>query len=169
MRALNDKYADMPVTLKSPALNPFDQSSDWYDTDGEAVVTFETMQHRLWEQWKQDCVSFDHSSCDHGESVDDRLEQTEDGMYRLKDCDAKRVVDHSNFDPDAIRGPGVYLDGTHYDTDGSVDESYTIVVPYSFLSPKLCRQWLKKLNEQYDREFQLEITDEQNEEDTGGE
>ena len=126
------------------------------------MVTFETMQHHLYSQWDSACVSFDHSECGHGDSWEDRFEQDEEtGHYVMRDCDSERVVDHERFDAADVKAPGVYLDGTHYDVDGSVDESYTIIVPYEFLSPALCREWIAKLNEEYDRKFELEIAEDQ--------
>jgi hypothetical protein len=159
---LNDKYADQQVMLKSHAVNPFNQWADWYGTDGEAVVTFRTMKEHLWDRWQSDCVSISHDDCDHGDSWDERTEQDpETGTSRFKDCDSERVVEHERFDPTNVQAPGIYLDGTHYDDADKVDESYTIIVPYPFLSPELCQEWIKKLNEQYDRQFELDIDEDQ--------
>lgn len=159
---MKDDYEDTTVVLESHAVNPFNDWSDWYGTDGEAVVTFFTMKEQLWNQWDNDCVSISHEDCDHGDSWEDRMEQDEEtGFYTSKDCNSERVVEHEKFDPTNLQAPGVYLDGTHYEDDEKVDESYTIYVPFPFLSPELCRRWIQKLNEQYDRQFELRISEEQ--------
>lgn len=141
---------DQEVTLQSKAANPFNQWSDWYGTEGEAVVTFYTMKEELWSKWSNQAVSIEHNDCDH------------DDMEEKINCDdTERVVDHDAFDAGEVREPGIYLDDTHYDDEEKVAESYTIIAPFDFLSPKLCRDWIQKLNDKYDRRFQLSIAEEQ--------
>lgn len=154
MITLNEGLEDQTVVLESRAVNPFNDWADWYGTDGEAVVTFRTMKEQLWNRWSNDCVSFEHPDCDHGDSLEE--------MNESINCDEKqRIVEHEKFNPTNLQAPGIYLDRTPYDDEEKVDESYTIIVPYPFLSPKLCREWIQKLNEQYNRDFELEITEDQ--------
>lgn len=154
MAAISDDLGNKRVILQSRAVNPFNDWADWYGTDGEAVVTFYTMKERLWVRWNSDCISIPHPDCEHDETVD--------GLQERVNCDkGERVVEHEKFNVTALQAPGIYLDGTYYNSEDGVDESYTIIVPYPFLSPKLCREWIRKLNEQYDRNFELKITEEQ--------
>lgn len=148
MTAEDDGLEGEEVVLTSRAVNPFNDWSDWYGSDGEAVVTFFTMKEHLWSCWSGDCVSFEYD--EDNLSLEERM-----------DRDGERVVEHEKFDVTSIRSPGIYLDGTYYEDEDAVDESYTIIVPYPFLSPKLCRAWIEKLNEKYDREFRLEVTGDQ--------
>lgn len=128
------------VILESNAVNPFNNWSDWYGADGEAVVTFSTMKNELFSEWERQCV---------------RIE------------DDERVVETEHFDGLRTKAPGVHRDGTYYDEEDSLDESYSIVVPYGFLSPKLCKHWIQKLNEKFGRNFELEITEEQEQASAG--
>ena len=139
------------VILESLSVNPFHVWSDWHGTESEAVVTFETMQHNLWNAWRSQCVSHE------GET---ELVKTEDGMYRVEG-ETERNVDPEKFEAENIDTPGIYRDGTYYDEEDSVDEGYTIIVPYNFLSPELCQEWIQKLNKKYDRNFKLNIEEEQ--------
>lgn len=148
---MSQNYEDEKVVLESNAVNPFKDWSDWYGTDGEAVVTFRTIQHDLYEEWSRQCVRIEG-----GEYV-----EQEDGSKVYDGDNAERIVEHEKFDASEVKAPGVYSDGTNYDEEDKVDESYSIIVPYPFLSPKLCQKWIEKLNEKFDREFELYIDDQQ--------
>lgn len=150
MNPVNNGLENQHILLTSRALNPFIDWSDWYGTDGEAVVTFITMKEHFWNRWSNNCVSIVHEDCNPDEIAD--RANCEAGEHR---------VDPGQFDVEEIRAPGIYRDGIYYEDEESVDESYTIVVPYPFLSPTLCQQWIEELNEEYDRVFELKFTDEQ--------
>jgi hypothetical protein len=143
-------YSETDVILRSRAANPFNQWSDWYGTESEAVVTFVTIKEELWNQWNNQCVDIIHEDCDH-----------QDMQERINCDNGERIVKHDNFDKEEVREPGIYSDGTNYEDEDKVDESYTIIVPYDFLSPKLCRHWIDKLNQDYDRCFDLDIDESQ--------
>ncbi|MDY6774255.1 MAG: hypothetical protein SVS85_03560, partial [Candidatus Nanohaloarchaea archaeon] len=169
-RIMTDPRTDT-VTLETMEKHPFGGGfSDWYGTEGEAVVTFTTIQHRLYSVWSRDCISFDHSVCGHeGDEHPDLVEEEETGMYRMpENCDPRRVVDHSKFDASKVRAPRIYRDDTHYDKEGYVDESYTIILPYAFMAEELCRHWIEKLNEEFDRDFELHLQDHNEVENNGG-
>jgi len=53
--------------------------------------------------------------------------------------------------------PGINRE-TYYDDSDYVDEFYDIVVPHDFLHPEICEGWIKRLNQQYDKDFQLEYS-----------
>jgi hypothetical protein len=62
----NRGLGDQEVILKSRSVNPFNGWSDWYGTDGEAVVTIQHMKYALYSQWQRDCIRFVHGEgCDH--------------------------------------------------------------------------------------------------------
>ncbi|MDY6761896.1 MAG: hypothetical protein SVY41_02520 [Candidatus Nanohaloarchaea archaeon] len=142
---MGEELDDEKVVLETRALHPFSGGwCDWYGTGGEAVVTFLTMQHGLWNAWMNQCVAYVHDHEEH-DSVHERL-----------DCGrSERVVTPEEFDPSEMEEPGVYRDATHYDDEEKVDESYTIVLPYDFMSEKLCKAYIDELNETYDRNFVL--------------
>ena len=155
MDARSEKLAEKTVTLTAEEVNPFNNISDWYGTEGEAVVTFWTMKHALWTQWDHDCVRWVHGEeCDHGtgsEALEEKI-----------NCDnQERVIEPEKFNAGDIPEPGIYRDAIHYDNDEKVDETYSIYVPQSFLSPDLCQKWVQNLNRQYDRRFELKPTEEQ--------
>ncbi|MFB6292315.1 MAG: hypothetical protein ABEI58_02870 [Candidatus Nanohaloarchaea archaeon] len=153
---------DQEVVLESMAVNPFRDWSDWYGTDGEAVVTFETMQHHLWNAWRNQCVEIKKYD-ENGEEI--RPEDFEKPKDYLEASDnaveSERIIEPQNFDYDEISGPGVYRDGTYYDEEDSVEEGYTIIVPHGFLTPELCGEYTEKLNQKFDRNFKLDIKEEQ--------
>lgn len=142
-----EKYKNQKIILKTDHLNPFNRWSDWYGTNGEAAITIRTIQHHIYENWEKQCVRIEG-----GEYI-----EQEDGSMLYKADDAERIVEHENFDASKVKAPGIYKDRTNYDDEDKVDESYSIIIPYSFLSPKLCRKWIEKLNEEFDRKFELSI------------
>jgi hypothetical protein len=146
MPRLRSKYSNEKVFLKSPSGNPFTEWADWYGTDGEAVVTFHHQKYLLYEYWSRECVSYEHPGCRH------------DNLQERINCGKKmRKVKPDDFDKEKMPEPGITLDGTHYKEEEAVDESYSITVPRSFLSPELCAEWLEKLNLKYDRHFVLAL------------
>jgi hypothetical protein len=153
---------DREVVLESMGVDPFRAWSDWYGTEGEAVVTFETMQHSLWNSWNNLCIEIKKYD-ENGEEI--KLEDFEDIQeYSETSNNAEktdRIVELENFDYNKVKKPGIYRNGTYYDEEDSVDEGYTIIVPYSFLTPELCREYIKKLNQKFDRKFELEIQERQ--------
>lgn len=128
------EYENKTVVLESRDVNPFEDWSDWYGTEGEAVVTFQHIAHLLYEIWERQCVSIEAG---------------------------ERNIDQEKFDASEVEAPGIYRDETNYDDSDAVDESYTIIVPYDFMTPDMCRQWIQKLNEKFDRQFELSIDEEQ--------
>lgn len=91
---------------------------------------------------------------------DPEFVETSDGNYRLEG-DTEQKLRPGKFDADKVRAPGVYRDSVHRDDDEKVNEAYTVIVPKSFLTPELCRKYIEKLNEEFDRKFSLNIKDEQ--------
>ena len=148
---MTERLENQEVILESMAVDPFRVWSDWYGTDGEAVVTFETMQHNLWNAWTNQCISY---------QGDTELVETEDGMYKMEG-ETERKVEPENFDCSELKQPGIYRDGTYYDEEDSVDEGYTIIVPYGFLTPELCEEYIEKRNQKFNRNFKLNIKEEQ--------
>jgi hypothetical protein len=137
------------VILESYGVNPFRNWSDWHSE--EVIVTFETMKHNLWNSWENQCTSIE------GET---ELVEKENGMYEMKG-DTERKVEPEKFDLEKLKKPGVYRDSKNNNDEEKVDESYTIIVGRSFLSPELCQKWIQKLNEKFDRNFSLDIKDRQ--------
>jgi len=142
--------SEKEVQLESLSVNPFKCWSDWHDSDGKAVVTFETMTHNLWNSWESQCISI---------KGDPELVETSDGNYRLEG-ETEQELRPEKFDADRFRKPGVYRDSVHRD-DERVDEAYTVIVSKNFLAPELCRKYIEKLNEEFERNFSLNIKDEQ--------
>lgn len=160
MKKMKDKYKNKKIILKTDHTNPFTGSfCDWYGMKEEAVVTFVTTKEHLYSKWKNQCVSFDHSVCDHeGDSFPGFVPSEENGWMKVPDnCHPKRIVDHSKFDKSKLKGPGAYLDGVHYEDEDLVDESYTIIVPSDNLAKKWCEEGLEKLNDIFSRNFELEV------------
>lgn len=157
-----EKLSEKQVVLKSRSLNPFHGFSDWYGTDNEAVVTFETMKSVLWNSWRKQCVEITRRDSQ-GEKIDrDRFESFQNYLEASNNAEEReRTIDPESFNPGKLREPGIHRDGTHYDDEEKVDEAYTITVPHGFLSPELCKNYIEKLNQQFDRNFKLEIRDDQ--------
>jgi len=147
------------VVLESMGVNPFKGWSDWYGTDGEAVVTFETMKHSLWNSWDNQCVEIKKYDDEGNEVTSEDFEDIQE--YINYSGETERIVKPEKFDYEKVKAPGVYRDDTHYDEEDYVDESYTIIVPYSFLTPELCEEYINKLNKKFDRDFMLKIKEEQ--------
>jgi len=150
------------VVLESMAVDPFRDWSDWYGTNGEAVVTFETMQHHLWNSWNNQCVEVKNYD-ENGEEIKPGDFETAQEYSRASNNAEKteRIVEPENFDYGKVSKPGIYRDGTYYDEEDSVDEGYAIIVPYGFLTPELCEEYIEKLNQKFDRNFKLDIKEEQ--------
>lgn len=108
------------------------------------------MKHRLMQTWYTHCVSVKHPDCSHEDSAE--------GLNERINCDKdERVVDAEKFDYSQVKRPGVHLDYTHYREEGKVDESYTIIIPYDYMSPELCGKYLNKLNNKYSRRMILAL------------
>ena len=136
------------VELESMAVLPFEGLSDWCGDD--VVVTFETMTHNLWTSWKSQCVS---------RRGDVELVETEEGNYTLEG-DTDRKVDPEEFDGQKVMEPGAYRDKTREEGENNT-ETYTIIVPKSFLTPELCEKYIEKLNKKYNRNYSLKIKEKQ--------
>lgn len=148
---MTEERATRRVTLKAPSVNPFDDWEDWYGTNSEAIVTFQTMQYALWQQWDSDCISIVHSEdCDH-----------EDLQEEINCNKKKRVITPENFNAHELPAPGVHRSETNYDDNDVVDEIYKIYVPRAYMTEKICRKWIERLNEGYNRNFHLKLTEEQ--------
>lgn len=110
--------------------------SDWYAPEESVVLTFETMDHQLYELWRNQCL---FNNDDHDEGI-----KRTTGM----------VADHSKFNPDKLLPPGIHQDHNPDDPD-LVDESYDIIVPNDRLHPKICERWIERVNDQCGRRFEL--------------
>jgi len=136
------------IKLENIAVNPFDAWSDWHSPDGEAIITFMTMSHHLYSEWENKARrsnTVNHAKVD-GKPVKEDLHIN--------------IYTHDEFESD-IKGPGVYRDSTHYRNPQKVDEAYTVIVPNDFMTQKMCEGYIKKLNDKFDRNFELEEVDQQ--------
>jgi hypothetical protein len=117
---------------------PFDDGwSDWSAPEESVVLTFQTMDDQLYEVWRDQCMfTEDHNH--------------EGGIERT----IGMTVDHSEFDPDGLRPPGIHRDHHPNDPD-LVDESYVIIIPNNRLHPEICEKWIERLNSEYGRRFEL--------------
>ena len=159
---MNKSLEDREVVLESMAVKPFESSSDWYGTDGEVVVTFETMKSVLWRSWKDQCVKIKKYDEDDNQIRVEDSESFQEYLDKANNAEkSERVVKPEEFKQKEKTAPGIYRDGTYYDDEESVDEGYTIVVPYGFLTPELCTAYLEKLNQKFDRSFSLSIEEDQ--------
>lgn len=136
-----------PVKLENRAFNPFQDWSDWYAENGEAVITFITMKQHLYEEWQRQAMHINISE-------DLALKNNRP----VKDSDSVVLYQHRRFEND-FDGPGIYQDDTHYEDSDKVDESYTIIVPEEFMTREMCEEYLYKLNEEYNREFYFQDQD----------
>lgn len=126
------------TTLECHHQNPFaDGWSDWFAPEGSVVLTFQTMDHQLYEVWSDQCLFTGADDHDGG------MERTI-GM----------IADHSEFDPDEVLSPGIHRNHNPDDPD-LVDESYEIIVPNHLLAPEICEMWIERLNDTYGRSFEL--------------
>lgn len=144
--------SDQKVILECMSVDPFDSWSDWYGTNGEAVVTFVTMEQNLWNSWKNQCISIEG---------DLELVENFEGTYSLEG-ETEKEIRPENFDSDKVKEPGIYRDSIHEDNEDKVEEAYTVILPKDFLTPELCKKYLEKLNEKFDRNFKLNIKPHQN-------
>ena len=153
----------MTVELRATTTAPFEEWEDWIGETGEdqtVIVTFETMEHHLYEVWSQQAVNYDGAA---------EIEETEDGTFVLN-SDRDRRINHERFDAKDVDAPGAYKD----DSEGC----YTVIVPFDFMTLELCRQMIEELNEEFDTDFELvdpeketypETTEEPNKPNTKGE
>ena len=141
-----EKYSKKEIKLTNDAVDPFQTWSDWYGENGEAVITFVTMKQHLYTNWAHQAITSNtmNPATVNGEPV------SEENFVE--------IINHERFEND-FDGPGIYLDGTYYNDDNSVDESYTIILPEEFMTEEMCRAWIKKLNERYNRKFYIEDKD----------
>jgi hypothetical protein len=117
---------------------PFDDGwSDWSAPEASVVLTFQTMKNQLYEIWREQCLFAEEG--DHDEGIERTIGMT---------------VDHSEFDPDELQPPGIHRDHHPNDPD-LVDEMYVIVVPNYQLHPEICDRWIDRLNNEYERSFEL--------------
>ncbi|MFB6099681.1 MAG: hypothetical protein ABEK16_00260 [Candidatus Nanohalobium sp.] len=153
---------DKEVVLESMEVDPFRDWGDWYGKEGEAVVTFETMQHKLWNSSSNQCVEIRKYNENGEEIKPEDFEGIQEYSEASNNAEkTERIVEPENFEYSKVKEPGIYRDGTYYDEEDSVDEGYTIIVPYSFLNPEMCREYIRKLNQKFDRNFKLEIQERQ--------
>jgi|APHM01.1.fsa_nt_gi hypothetical protein len=118
---------------------PFEDGwSDWSAPERSVVVTFQTIKDSLYELWREQCLFTEEDNHKGG------IERTI-GM----------TVDHSEFNPDELQPPGIHRDNYHPDEPDLVTESYVIIVPNYRLHPEICDRWIKRLNTEYDRDFEL--------------
>jgi len=159
---MTEELDTQEVVLKSMAVDPFRDWSDWYGINGEAVVTFETMQHHLWNAWNNQCVEIKNYDKEGEEIKPGDFETAQEYSKASSNAEeTDRTVESENFDYSKASNPGIYRDETCYDEEESVDEGYTVIVPYSFLTPELCEKYIEKLNQKFDRNFKLDIKEEQ--------
>lgn len=133
----------MTTKLKSHAVRPFEGGwDDWIASeDGEnGVVTFVTLDHHLYDEvFFNNCVSFETpDGRDHSELDIDEWMETE----------TERKVDVTQFNPDDIQQPGAYK-------DEQGERLYTVILPYNFMASRLVQEWLGKLNDKFDEDFEL--------------
>jgi hypothetical protein len=138
---------DQKVILESMSVDPFNDWSDWYGTNGETVVTFVTMKQNLWNSWKNQCISIEG---------DLELVENSEGTYSLEG-ETEKEIRPEKFDSDKVQEPGIYRDRAHEGDDDKVEEAYTVIVPKEFLTPELCEKYMEKLNESFYRNFELNI------------
>lgn len=138
-----------PVKLENRAFNPFQDWSDWYGENGEAVITFITMKQHLYEEWQRQA---------HHINISKDLATL--NSRPVKEDDTVNMYQHRRFEND-FDGPGIYQDSTHYNDDDKVDESYTIILPEEFMVRGMCELYLEKLNDEYNRDFYFQDKDPQ--------
>lgn len=138
-----EKYQKKDIKLTNMAHAPFENWSDWYSDDGEAVITFITMENHLHNRWENQVKASDATNF--------AVHNNEP----TKEEDHVTIYEHHRFEND-FDGPGIYKDGTNYLNDNKVDESYTIILPDAHMSRERCEIYLEKLNEKYDRNFYFE-------------
>jgi len=140
------EWADKNVKLENMAVDPFDNWSDWYGENGEVVITFMTMDAHLLEEWQNQARNSD--TLNHA---------TYNGKPLSKD-ERVEIFTHNDFEND-FRGPGIYRDDHNISGEEKVDESYTIIVPTDFMTQDLCEKYIERLNEEFNRNFELEKVD----------
>lgn len=140
---IKNEYQEKEIKLTNKAFNPFEGWSDWYSENDEAVITFITMDNHLFEKWRNQA------------QVSDATNFAVHNNEPTKEEDYVTIYEHNRFKND-FDGPGIYQDSTHYLDDNKVDESYTVIIPDSYMSRERCEIYLEKLNEKYDRNFYFE-------------
>lgn len=148
-----EKYSDEELTLNTIELHPFRDSCDWRSEDGEIVLTFWTMDTHLMNQWE-------HQARHIGGGVNpaEMRSKKMDHSRPVRSEESVTIYTHHEFENN-FDGPGIYLDSTHYRDRNYVDESYTIILPYSFMTEEMCREWIEALNDKYNRNFKLQEKD----------
>lgn len=135
-----EKYREKEIELTNLAFNPFENWSDWYSDNGEAVITFITMENHLYTHWENQA------------QISNTTNFAVHNNEPTKEEDYVTIYEHHRFEND-FDGPGIYKDGTNYLNDNKVDESYTIILPDNYMNREKCETYLEKLNEKYDRNF----------------
>lgn len=102
---------DQKVILESMSVDPFNDWSDWYGTNGETVVTFVTMKQNLWNSWKNQCISIE---------CDLELVENSEGTYSLEG-ETEKEIRPEKFDSDKVQEPGIYRDRAHEGDDDKVE------------------------------------------------
>jgi len=121
--------------------NPFQAYSDWFAEEEDITITFQTMKHQLWDIWVSQC----------------NYELSDDHSNGIEKVHGDATVDHSQFQPDDLKPPGINRE-TYPDDPDYVDEFYDIVVPHDFLHAEICEGWIARLNQQYDKDFELQYS-----------
>lgn len=134
------------VKLTSHVVKPFNKIADWSGKDEEGnfhVVTFTTISQELYSEWER-------------QNLDN---------YHFKDGDIEidgNSIENYNFD---IPPPGVYRDTDKPNfkvPEGDKEEDwshcYTIIVPFDFMSRRICNIFIEKLNDKYGTDFELYAT-----------
>jgi len=142
-----DKYRGQTIELENLALKPFDQWTDFTSNNGEAIITFQTMNEKLYSEWSHQA-----------QHVGGGMDHAEIGKRPTREGETVVIYEHRNFENN-FDGPGIYLDSINYEDEDKFDECYTIIVPYEFMTREMVENYLQSLNEKYDRDFKLDDTD----------
>lgn len=148
-----EKYSNQEITLQTLALNPFKNTCDWRSEDGEIVLTFWTMNTHLMNQWENQAKHIGG-----GVNPAEMRSKEMDHSKPVRAEESVTIYTHNEFENN-FDGPGIYLDSTHYGDRNYVDESYTIILPHEFMTEEMCREWIKALNDKYNRNLKLEEKD----------
>lgn len=142
------KYSGKRKYLKTRAINPFNSYSDWSTQDGEIQITFSHIKHELYQAWESDCISVNHPNCNHSDdSINERI-----------NCDeSERQVNADMFDSNNVKEPGIWISSKNYSEPGKIDEVYDIVLPYEFMSLKLCNNFMQEFNRRYGTDLKLAL------------
>lgn len=118
-------------------MRPLRGCSDW-GGDG-AIVTFIPMDRHLMDMFELDCVWFETEDGKTSEDFD-----TDEWFEK----DTIRKVDVTKFDKSKLKNPGAYR-------DEQGEECYTVILPFAFSVEKLLLEWIEKLNDKFDKDFEL--------------